>query len=322
MKAFTYEKYGPPESLKLQEVEKPEPKKGELLIKVKATAINDWDWGMVRGQPYLYRMIFGLTGPKRPTPGVEFSGIVEKVGEKAATKFVPGDRVYGDISGYGWGTFAEYITIKDDAARAMPENMSFEHAAALPHAALLAYQGMVDYGEIKRGERVLINGAGGGVGTLGFQIAKHYYEAHVTGVDSGPKLEMMQELGFDEVLDYKQTDFTKTGKKYDLVLDAKSTRNPGDYKRALKTGGRYVTVGGTNGKLFRLFLNSKLSGSGKQLKILPLKPNEGLDKISEFYAGGQLKPIIDGPYPFAEIPRLLRYFGEAHHAGKVVVTMD
>jgi NADPH:quinone reductase-like Zn-dependent oxidoreductase len=281
-----------------------------------ATAINDYDWSMVTGKPAIYRLFMGLFKPKHSTPGMELSGIVEQVG-KGVTSFQEGDPVYGDISEFGFGTFAEYISLPPAALGLKPETMSFEDAAALPHAALLAYQGLMEKGELREGQRILINGAGGGVGTLACQMARQY-RCHITGVDSGAKIETLKGLGFDEFIDYQKEDFTASGKSYDLILDCKTNRNPGSYLRALAPGGRYVTVGGEPFRLIQLLV-AGLFSRNKKLFILALKPNRGLDRINQLFLAGVLKPVIDGPYTFEEIPALVRRFGEGRHTGKIVV---
>ncbi len=319
MKAIILTAYGPPiERLRLAELPKPAPGPNEVLIKVWASAVNDYDWSMARGRPYPYRLLFGLWKPKRLVPGMEVAGTVEALGDRA-TAFEVGDAVYGDISDYGFGSFAEYLCIDERAVVHKPAAMSFEAAAATPHAALLAYQGLVELGNIQPGQRVLINGAGGGVGTFGLQLAKRY-DAEVTGVDTGSKLEMMKVLGFDHVLDYRETDFTKTGEQYDLILDAKTNRAPGAYARALRPGGTYVTVGGKLWRLLQVLL-LKRRFKGKRLEVLSLKPNKYLVRINELFEAGHLKPVIDGPYPLREVPRAVQYFGEGKHQGKVVIAL-
>ncbi len=319
MKAIVCRKYGPPSGLRLEEVPRPTPKAGELLISVRATAVNDYDWSMVRGQPRIYRLLFGLLKPKRPIPGMELAGTVEAIGQ-GVTAFQVGDAVYGDTSDHTFGTFAEYIAVNQAAVAPMPEGMRFVEATTLPHAALLAYQGLVELGQIKNGQRVLINGAGGGVGTIGLQLAK-LYDAEVTGVDTGSKLDMMKEIGFDHVIDYKQTDFTTTGEQYDLILDAKTTRPPKAYTRALREGGTYVTVGGELWRLLQIVLGKKriYRRTQKQLQVLALKANKGLDVVGELFVDGKIKPVIDGPYPLSEAPQAIERFGAAEHGGKVVV---
>lgn len=321
MKAIFCSYYASPEELEIKEVPTPIPAKHEVMVKIHATAINDYDWGMVRGKPYLYRLIFGIRKPKRPIAGMELSGVIEDIGE-GVTQFKKGDAVYGDISEFGFGSFAEYIAINEKAVVLKPEEMSFEEATAIPHAALLAYQGLVEKGKIQKGQKILINGAGGGVGTFALQIAK-MYDAKVTGVDTGDKLQNMKAIGYDEVIDYKKENFTKRGEHYDLILDAKTSRPTWNYLKALKPKGKYVTVGGTAGNLILFVLTSGLISilSGKKFQLLALQPNQGLDVINELFAEGKIKPVIDGPYAFHEIPRLIQYFGEGKHTGKVVIKL-
>ncbi len=238
--------------LQLKEVEKPIPKENEVLVKVIATAVNDYDWSMVRGKPYLYRLMFGIIKPKRKIPGMELAGIIEALGTNA-TSFKVGDAVYGDISGYGFGSFAEYICINEKALKLKPGKMSFEQAASIPHASMLAVQALIDIGKVEKGEKILINGAGGGFGTFGLQIAK-LYNTEVTGVDTGDKLKMMKSIGFDHIIDYRKEDFTKNGQRYDLILDAKTNRSTFNYLRSLSPNGRYVTVGGTISRLLQAFI--------------------------------------------------------------------
>jgi NADPH:quinone reductase-like Zn-dependent oxidoreductase len=252
---------------------------------------------------------------------MELSGVIEEIGE-GVTQFKKGDAVYGDISEFGFGSFAEYIAINEKALVLKPEDMSFEEATAIPHAALLAYQGLVEKGKIQNGQKILINGAGGGVGTFALQIAK-MYDAKVTGVDTGDKLQNMKAIGYDEVIDYKKENFTKRGERYDLILDAKTSQPTWAYLKALKPKGKYVTVGGTAGNLILFGLTSGLISilTGKKFLLLALQPNQELDTINQLYAEGKIKPSIDGPYAFEEIPRLIQYFGEGKHTGKVVVRL-
>ncbi len=319
MKAFVFEKYGLPNVLQLKEVVKPIPKGNEVLVRVHSASINDWDWGLVRGKPFIIRMLFGLKKPKINIPGVDVSGKIEAMGEDVK-KLNPGDEVYGDLSDSGFGGFAEYVCVPEHSVSKKPSNLSFNEAAALPHAALLALQGLVDLGKIKSGQKILINGAGGGVGTLGIQIAK-LYDTKVSGVDSGEKLPIMRSLGYDTVIDYKKEDFTKTGHKYDLILDAKTNRSTVQYVRCLENNGTYITVGGTMGRLLQIFFLGSLISifSNKKLKVLSLKPNKNLDYITQLAENGKIKPLIDGPYGFEEIPKLIQYFGEGKHRGKIVV---
>jgi NADPH:quinone reductase-like Zn-dependent oxidoreductase len=317
MKAVVCEKYGLPERLQVKDLPIPNPKENEVLIKVRATAVNDFDWGVVTGKPYVYRLIFGLLKPKKATPGIELAGTVEAFG-KNVTSFKIGDAVYGDISQYGWGTFAEYACVNENGVRRMSVKMTFEQAASLPHASMLAMQGLIDVGKIQKYQSILINGGGGGVGTLGLQIAK-LYDAEVTGVDTGEKLQMMKSIGFDHVIDYKKTDFTRNGQHYDLILDAKTNRAPAAYRRSLKPDGRYVTIGGTPGRLIQILLAGRFGK--KNLHIVALKSNKDLGYINELFDTGKIKPVIDGPYTLAEAGRVLQYFGDGKHHGKVVITI-
>lgn len=322
MKAIVIQKYGSPKNLKLKEVDKPTPNDNEVLVKIHAAAVNDFDWSMVRGKPYVYRLLFGIVKPKRQIPGMELAGTVEAMGVNAKA-FKLGDSVYGDISGYDFGSFAEYICINEKALVLKPESMSFEESAATSHASMLAVQGLIDIGKIEKGQKLLINGAGGGVGTFGLQIAK-MYDAEVTGVDTGSKLAMMRNLGFDYVIDFKKEDFTKNGQHYDLILDAKTNRSPFAYARSLKPNGRYVTVGGRISRILQmLFLKPWISKINKKsLHIVSLKPNKDLEYINALFEAGKIKPVLDGPYKLSEVPKVLRYFGEGKHLGKIVISIQ
>lgn len=319
MKAILLKKYGLPNVLEVGEAAKPIPNDKEVLVRIHSASINDWDWGLVRGKPFIIRLFFGLKKPRIPIPGVDISGVIEAVGSKVSS-FKIGDEVYCDLSDCGFGGFAEYVCVPEMMLSKKPSNISHNEAAALPHAGILALQGLVDKGKVKPGQRILINGAGGGVGTLGIQILKPY-GSKVTGVDSGEKLDLMKSLGYDRVIDYKKADFTETGEKYDLILDAKSNRSVFKYARALRKDGTYITVGGSMRRLLEIsLLGSLLSLSArKKLSVLSLKPNKGLGQISKLVEEGQIRPVIDGPYEFEEIPKLIQYFGEGKHLGKIVV---
>jgi NADPH:quinone reductase-like Zn-dependent oxidoreductase len=321
MKAIICEQYGDPADLIYGDTEKPSPSENEVLVKIYATAVNDYDWSSVRGKPNLYRLLFGILKPKSKIPGMELAGIVEEVGANVSS-FRKGDRVYGDTSEFGFGSFAEFMSVNEAALTIMPDEMSFQEAASLPHASILALQGLKDKGGIKKGQRILINGGGGGVGTFGLQIAKQY-DAEVTGVDTGEKLQMMKDLGFDHIIDYKEEDFTKNGEHYDLILDAKTNRSPFSYLRSLSIGGTYVTVGGILSKLLLIVVLGPILSkfTWKNLKLLPLEPNKGLDYINELYSEKKLKCIIDGPYPLQETPTAIQYFGDGLHSGKVVISV-
>lgn len=321
MKAIVLRSYGEPEALELVELDKPKPGPGQVLVRVRATAINDWDWCYARGRPYIYRLLFGLTKPKVTVLGAEVAGTVEAVGE-GVQKLGLGDDVYGDTSEAGFGGFAEYVCVRETALARKPRAMSFEQAASLPHAAMLALQGLLDVGNLQRGERVLINGAGGGVGTIGVQIAKRH-GAQVTGVDSAAKLDLLRDFGFDRVIDYREQDFTREGQRYDLILDAKTNHSPLAYLRALTPVGRYVTVGGAVPRLLQTACAGPLIGafSRKRVHVVALKPNKDLAYVNELFEAGGLRCAIDGPHPLREVPRALRRFGNAEHVGKIVITV-
>ncbi len=321
MKAIVWTKYGSPDVLHLGEVEKPTPKDNEVLIKVHAASINSWDWELLRGKPFVNRLLFGLLKPKIIL-GCDIAGRVVAIG-KNVKQLQPGDDVFGDISGCGWGGFAEYVCARDNALALKPASMTFEEVAAVPQAALLALQGLRDKGQIQPGQKVLINGAGGGVGTFAVQIAKSF-GAEVTGVDSTRKLDMMRSIGADQVIDYTQEDFTKNGQRYDLILDVAAYHSIFDYKRALSPKGIYVMVGGSTARIFQvMFLGPWISMTGsKKVGILMHKPNKDLAFIKELLEAGKVVPVIDRRYPLSKVPEALRYFGKGHAKGKLVITLE
>ena len=321
MQAIVFTKYGTPDVLELKEVDKPIPKDNEVLIKVRAVSINDWDWGLLQGIPFINRLQFGLLKPKKQILGSDIAGRIEVAG-KNVTQFQPGDDVYGDLSFY-WGGFAEYVCARENALALKPAGMTFNEAAAIPQAAMLAVQGLRDKGHIQPGQKLLINGAGGGVGTFAVQIAK-LNGVEVTGVDSSGKLDMLRSMGFDHVIDYTKEDFTKNRQCYDLILDVKTNRSIFDYMRALNPNGIYVTVGGAMDRIFQaLLLGPWISMiSKKNIRIVALKPNKDLAYMNELFEAGKVKPVIDGPYKLSEVPEAIRYFGEGRHKGKIVITME
>ena len=319
MKAVIYAKYGGPEVLQIKEIEKPAPKDNEVLIKIYAVSINDWDWGLLRGD-LINRLLNGFTKPKRKTLGSDIAGQIESVG-KNITKFKTGDNLYGDLSGQ-WGGFAEYICAGEEKLALKPSGMSFEEAAAIPQAAMLAVQGLIDRGNIHPGQKLLINGAGGGVGTFAVQIAK-LYDIEVTGVDCTSKLEMLRSMGFDHVIDYTQEDFTKNLQCYDLILDVKTNRSMFDYTRVLSRNGVYITVGGSLPRLLQaLFLGPLISLINKKhLRIVALKTNKDLLYINNFFEAGKIKPVINGSYQLHELSDAFRLFGKGEHKGKIVISV-
>lgn len=320
MKALSLARYGSPDALRLEDVETPTPKDGEVLIRVRAASVNDWDWCLVRGSPFYMRLLCGFFVPRIRIPGTDIAGVVAAVGPKAV-RFKPGDAVYGDLSESGFGGFAEYVCARESALALKPPGLSFAEAAALPHAANLAAQGLRDVGNLQPGQSLLINGAGGGVGTLALQIAKSLGASRVDGVDSGPKLERLRALGFDSVLDYAQTDFTRSGERYDLILDPKTNRSPFAYLRALTPQGRYATVGGATTRLLQAFLLGPIIArfTSKRIRILALKPNKDLAYISQLCEAGQLRPAIDSVHPLRDAAKAIARFGSGAHLGKVVV---
>lgn len=318
MKAIVCHRFGPPEQLRMEEVPVPALKQDQVLVRVHATTVNDYDWSMVTGRPRIYRLFFGLLRPRRPIPGMELAGTIEALGP-GALQWKVGDAVFGDVSNGGLGTFAEFVAVPATELRRIPEGLSFEQAAAVPHALELAYQGLFDVGRLQHGERVLLNGGGGGVGTFALQLAKQR-GCTVWGVDTGPKLEAMTTLGFDRVIDYRQQDFTRMGERFDLVLDTRTKRSASELARALTPNGRYVTVGGDPGRLIALLFARWFGRSN--MRILALKSNKDLDELAPTLSSGTLKPVIDGPYPLSDAPRLIRYFGEGRHTGKVVMVIS
>ena len=324
MKAMVYTKCGSPDGFRLTEVEKPAPTDDEVLVKVHAASINSWDWDLLRGSPFLTRLIyFAFLKPKYKILGADIAGQVEAVGSNVK-QLQPGDAVFGDISGCGWGGFAEYVSVPENAVALKSAGMTFDQAAAVPQAAVLALQGLRDNGQVHKGQKVLINGAGGGVGTFAVQMAK-FFGTEVTGVDSGEKLDMLRSLGADHVIDYRQEDFTKNGQRYDLILDVVANRRVFDYRDALNPKGVFAMVGGSTALIFQLlFLGSWISKrADKKMGVVMHQPNQtDLNFITELFESGKVVPVIDKRYPLHELPDAFRYFGEGRAQGKVVITME
>lgn len=322
MRAAVFRNYGVPDDLKLEDVEIPELKDDEVLVKVRAASINDWDYELLHGRPFVNRLVFGLFKPRRQRLGCDVAGTVEAVGSRV-TEFEPGDDVYGDLCMVGLGAFSEYVGAPQVALRRKPAGMSFEQAAAMPQAAVLAAQALLGAGGVRDGFRVLINGAGGGVGTIGVQIAKQW-DVDVTGVDSFGKLEALRNLGFDHVIDYRQQDFTTSGETYDLIVDVKTDRRPSDYLRALKPNGAYVTVGGFVNRLFEVFVVGLAIRpfTRKSLRVLGLKPNEHLGYMNELFESGELVPVVDRVFRFSDLAAALDFYGSKEFVGKVVIAFD
>jgi NADPH:quinone reductase-like Zn-dependent oxidoreductase len=323
MKAIIYTKYGPPEVLELKEVDKPTPKDKEALVKVHAASVNAIDPLMVRGKPFYLRLTSG--GFRKPKHnhtilGDDIAGRVEAVG-RDIKKFQPGDEVFG-IS--DWGGFAEYRCVPEDSLVLKPANISFEEAAAVPIAATSALLGLRDKRQIQSGQKVLILGASGGVGTFAVQIAK-YFGAEVTGVCSTSKLDLVSSIGADHVIDYTQEDFTKSGETYDFILGIAAYRSIFDYKRALSPEGIYVCIGGSGVRFFQAMLLGPLISLFRSKKLgsmLPIPKQKDLIFLKELLETGKIVPVIDKRYPLSETAEAIRYFGEGHARGKIVITME
>ncbi|SFE76683.1 NADPH:quinone reductase [Paenibacillus catalpae] len=319
MKAMVYETYGSPEVLQIKEVDVPVPKDHEVLIEVHAASVNSWDWDLLRGKPYINRL-GGLRKPRYSILGADVAGKITAIGS-AVTRFQPGDEVFGDLSGCSWGGFAEYVCAGEDALTPMPAGLSFEYAAAIPQAAVLALQGMRDKGNLQKGQQILINGAGGGVGTFAVQYAK-CIGAEITAVDRAGKRDLLLSIGADHVLDYTKEDFTANGRQYDLILDVVGTRSVFEVKRALKTGGTYVMIGGLMPRLLQTLLAAPLIGrfEKKKMTILIHKPNhEDQNVWKSLVEAGHVMPVIDRQYGLDDAAEALRYFGEGDFKGKIIV---
>ena len=324
MKAMVNTEYGSPDVLHLKELAKPSPKDDEVLVKVHAASVNAADWHLLRADPFLVRlMVGGLLKPKITILGADIAGRVEAVGENVK-EFHPGDEVFGDISACGWGGFAEYVCARENALVLKPANITFEQAAAVPLAGVAALQGLRDYGQIRPGQKVLINGASGGVGTFAVQIARSF-GAEVTAVCSTRNVDMAHSLGADHVIDYTREDFTRSGQCYDLILAANGYHPISDYKRALSPDGIYVMAGGSMPQMFQaMLLGPWISRNSEQKMVHFLaKPNKkDLTFIKELLETGKVKPVIDGCYPLSEVAGAFRYMEEEHARGKVVIAVD
>lgn len=322
MRAIVYTKYGSPSNLTLTDVRKPTPGDDEVLVKIAAVSINDWDWQLLMGIPLANRLSNGIGRPKKHRIlGCDVAGVVEATGKKIA-RFAPGDPVYGDLCMSGFGGFAEYVSAPENALSLKPKTMSFEQAAAIPQAAMLALQGLGVKGPLQYGQRLLINGAAGGVGTFGVQMAK-LKGVEVTGVDHTTKLDMMRSVGFDHVIDYLKEDFTENGKKYDYILDTKTSRSLHSYLRALRPHGVYATVGGDTSSLMQVLFAGRLLSklSKKTMRLVILKPNKELAYLNDLFNSGKMKPVIDKTFQLEELPDAMMYFGQAKHKGKVMIQL-
>jgi len=322
MKAIVYTKYGSTDVLQFTNVEKPAPRENEVLVKIHAAAATIGDVIVVKGEPFPVRFWSGLLEPKHKIPGKEMAGRVEAVGGNVK-QFQPGDEVFGDLSVCGFGAFAEYVSVPENAIALKPANLTFEEAAAVPESAVVALQGLRDHGKIQPGQKVLINGASGGVGSYAVQIAKSF-GAEVTAVCSTSNLDTARSIGADHVIDYTREDFTQNGQQYDLILAANGYHSLADYRRALCPEGVYVGTGGTMAQTFEAMLRGpiiSMTGSQKMSNML-VKPNKAdLVFMKELIEAGKVTPVIDRCYPLSEAPEALRYVEAGHARGKVVITI-
>ena len=316
MKAFVAEKYGPPEVLRMAEVEKPGPVADEALVQVLAVSVNPADWRLMRAKPFFARATMGLLRPKHRLPGGDVAGRVEAVGS-GVTKFKPGDEVFANLLDHGLGGFAEYVSVPVEVMSLKPTNLSFEEAAAVPMAAVTALQGLRHHGEIQAGQRVLINGASGGIGTFAVQIAKSY-NSKVTGVTSTANIDLVGSLGADHIIDYTTTDLFESGRRYDLILDTIGNLSVRDLRRGLAEGGKAAVIGFTSvAKLLSVSLRC-----GKDIaQVAAHVTTKDLEFLANLIEAGRVHPQIDRRYRFVELPAAITYLEQGHARGKVVVSI-
>jgi NADPH:quinone reductase-like Zn-dependent oxidoreductase len=326
VKAIVRDSYGSPDVLELTDIDKPEPADDEVLLRVHAASINPADWHFLRGIPYIARMQFGLRKPKDSILGCDVAGYIEAVGNNV-TMLQPGEEVFGSPFMHGLGAFAEWVCISEDLLAPKPATLSFEQAAAVPVAASTALQALRDHGQIEPGHKVLIIGASGGVGTFAVQIAKSF-DAEVSGVCSTRNVEMVRSLGADHVIDYTVEDFTRSGRKYDLIFQLAGTLSPSECRSALTPKGTLVLSSGESegrwiGPVERVIKALVLSPFVSQkMASFTVKPNkEDLQLLKQFIEDGTLTPVIDRTYPLAQLPEAIRYLEEGHAQGKVIITV-
>jgi NADPH:quinone reductase-like Zn-dependent oxidoreductase len=335
MRAIVQSRYGSPDVLELREIDRPNVKDDKVLVRVRAASVHPDVWHALRGVPYVLRIMgSGLLRPKKPVPGTDLAGVVESVGGNV-TRFHPGDEVFGQSVGANlWGnggTFAEYAAVPESRLQLKPANLTFEQAASVLTSGQIAIQGIRDEGRTRPGQKVLINGAGGGVGTIAVQLAKEY-GADVTAVDSTAKLDMLRSIGADRVMDYTQEDFSRTGERYDLVLDIAGNHPWSDLRRTLTPEGEYVLIGhdqyggsghrwfGSLGRFFKLMVISPFVSH-----LHPFRgardPGDRLIVLKELVEAGKIRPVIDRTFPLSEVPEAIRYLESAQAKGKVVITV-
>jgi NADPH:quinone reductase-like Zn-dependent oxidoreductase len=316
MKAFVAEKYGPPEVLRMAEVEKPGPVADEALVQVLAVSVNPADWRLMRAKPFFARATMGLLRPKHRLPGGDVAGRVEAVGS-GVTKFKPGDEVFANLLDHGLGGFAEYVSVPVEVMSLKPTNLSFEEAAAVPMAAVTALQGLRHHGEIQAGQRVLINGASGGIGTFAVQIAKSY-NSKVTGVTSTANIDLVGSLGADHIIDYTTTDLFESGRRYDLILDTIGNLSVRDLRRGLAEGGKAAVIGFTS---VAKLLSVSLRGGKDIAQVAAHVTTKDLEFLANLIEAGRVHPQIDRRYRFVELPAAITYLEQGHARGKVVVSI-
>jgi NADPH:quinone reductase-like Zn-dependent oxidoreductase len=324
MKAIVYRCYGPPDVVKLEEVAKPTAADGRVLIRVHAAAVNPLDWHYMRGKPYVMRPMAGFGAPEDIRLGVDFAGTVEAVG-RSVTRFKPGDEVFGGAD----GAFAQYVTARENGSLALkPANLTFEQAAAVPVAAITALQALRDKGHVQPGQKVLINGASGGVGTFAVQLAKAF-GADVTAVCSTRNVALVQSLGADHVIDYTREDFTQGTQRYDLIIDIVGTHSLSAYRRVLNPQGALVMVGGPNEGVWIGPLSASVKAmllspfvSQKMIFMLAHLNEQDLETLRDLMQAGKLTPVIDRRYPLGETAEALRYLEQGHARGKVIIEVD
>jgi NADPH:quinone reductase-like Zn-dependent oxidoreductase len=320
MKAIVRHAYGSPDVFRFEEVPQPTPGETDVLVRVHAASANAGDWHLMRGTPFPFRLVAGLFKPKHLIIGTDIAGRVESVGRRV-TQFKPGDEVFGELSRSGFGGYAEYVAAPENALALKPANASFEEAAATPTSGLTALQGLRK-GKIQPGQKVLIHGAAGGVGTFAVQIAKSF-GTEVTAVCGPGSLDVVRSIGADHVLDYTRDDFAQGGQRYDLILAVNGDRSIWDYRRALSRNGSYVMTGGSNRQLLDVLLYGSLLSLGNQkFGNLLMRPSQAdLLFLKDRIETGKVKPVIDRRYALAEVPEAIRYVEEGHSRGKVVVTV-
>lgn len=314
MKAIVYSKFGSPDVLRLVDIDKPVPKAGEILIKVQAVSVNAYDWRHIRADPFLIRFMGGgIIKPKHPILGADIAGLVEECG-KNAKLFKPGDKVFGECA---YGGFAEYVCVDEKRLVSKPKSLSFEEAAAAPMAALTALQGLRDNGKIREGQKVLINGASGGVGSYAVQIAKSF-NAEVTGVCSTSKTDFVRSLGADHVIDYNKEDISQIDEKFDLIFDIAAYKSFSHYKKILKPGGEYVVAGGSISRIFQTMFKSMLGAKNIGIMVASINQADMLE-IKRLLESGRIKSMVDKTYPLKETAKAVSYLENGHVRGKVVV---